>query len=115
MYSLKISLKAKKTVENYVITYRDAFLDLYTDTGLWYAETIIKEQYLIGADTLRAVLHESISKRLQADTILGYSYNEKEDIYLVTTSVGKRRVFLEYTENAKQKTRVLKDISIVRK
>ncbi len=47
MYKLKISSQAKRVIERYIIAYRDAFIDLYTDTGLGHAELIIQEQYIL--------------------------------------------------------------------
>lgn len=115
MYSLKISPKAKRVIESYIIAYRDAFLELYTDTWLGYAETIIHEQYILGAETLRNTLYVAIGDTLKAENILGYSYNQDGDTYIVTTSIGSRRVFLEYRQDTENQTRVLQDISIVRK
>lgn len=115
MYSLKISLRAKKVIESYIIAYRDAFLELYTDTGLWYAELIIQEQYILWAETLRSMLYVAIKNTLKPEIILGYSYNQTDDIYLVTTSIGSRRIFLEYTQDTDNQIRILQNISIVRK
>ncbi len=70
MYNIKISENAQKTIESYIIAYRDAFIDLYTDTGLGYAEEIICQQYFLGADTLRISLYLAIREALCPDTIL---------------------------------------------
>jgi hypothetical protein len=115
MYNLKISPRAKRVIESYIIAYRDSFIELYTDTGLGYAETIIQEQYILGAETLRNTLYIAIGNTLKAENILGYSYNQFANTYMVTMSIGSRRVFLEYTQDEENQTRVLQDIAIVRK
>jgi len=115
MYRLNISPKAKRAVESYIIAYRDSFIELYTDTWLGYPETIIQEQYILGAETLRKTLYLAIGNTLKPDTILGYSYNQDADTYIVTTSIGTRRAFLEYTQDAHNQIRTLQDVSIVRR
>ena len=52
---------------------------------------------------------------LERSTILGYSHNPDTKIYTVTTSIGTRRLFIEYREYPDEKIRVVTDVQIIRK
>lgn len=115
MYKIEINPTAQNRIEWFILRYRDAFLDLYDDTGLWDAEIIIKEQYIKWADILRISLHNAIKSCLSPNKILGYSHNPTNNIYQITTSLGSRRLFLSYKEIQESQTRIITDIEILRK
>ena len=88
---------------------------LYSDTWLGDAEEVIRKQYIDAANLLNVTLHRTIKEFLERDTILGYSHNPEWKIYTITTSIGTRRLFIEYREYAEEKIRVVMDVQIIRK
>ncbi len=115
MYKIEISPIAQKRIEWLILWYRDAFINLYDDTGLWDAEIVIKEQYIKWADILRISLYDAIKNSLSLEKLFGYSYNATEDIYQITTVLGSRRLFLSYKEEKEPKIRIITNIEIFRK
>ncbi len=88
---------------------------LYSDTGLGDAEEIIRKQYIDSANILNTTLHRAIKEFLKNEVMLGYSYNPETKIYTITTSIGTRRIFIEYREYSGEKIRVITDVQIIRK
>ena len=115
MYHIKIGRTPRTKIERYIDAYRSAFLELYDDTWLGYAEDIIKEQYIQNADLLRKVLYETIAHALSQEKIVGFSYSMETEVFLVTVPVERRRIFLSFREDRTTQTRILVDIEIVRK
>lgn len=115
MIHIYFSEKAEQRIYRYIDTYRAAYLTLYDDTWLWEAETIIKQWYIQNADILEESLYAVIVKRLEQDTVLGYSLDPNGDLYYVTARLWSRRVYLTYTEDRENQQRVVKDIEIWRK
>ncbi|MDD2917000.1 MAG: hypothetical protein PHH70_04115 [Candidatus Gracilibacteria bacterium] len=90
-------------------------MSLYDDTGLGDAETIIKEQYINGANVLRISLYDAIKNILFSEKVLGYSYDSIDEIYKITTTIESRRLFLSYKEIQESQIRIITDIEILRR
>jgi hypothetical protein len=73
MYDVVFDERVYQKIENYISAYRSRYLELYDDTGLGYAEDIIKSQYIINADLLASTLVDGIYGVMHDREILGYS------------------------------------------
>ena len=114
MYSVVFDEKIYQKIEKYISTYRSRYLELYDDTGLGYAEDIIKSQYITNADILTDAFVDSIYDVMHGREILGYSI--ANDMTRVTTiSIGSRRLFITYVEDADNMTRSVVDMEIYRR
>ncbi len=89
--------------------------NLYDDTGLGSAEILIKEQYKESYQILHDNIYTWIERILWWQEILGYSQNNNQKTYTVTSSIGTRRLFIEYREYSEEKIRVVMDVQIIRK
>ncbi len=115
MWEVQISDRARLTIETHADLLWRYYDDLFTDTGMWATEKIIKSQYKESADILRDGIYDTLFLILEKDTILGYSHNPEWESYTITTSIGTRRLFIEYREYAEEKIRVVMDVQIIRK
>jgi sugar diacid utilization regulator len=115
MYHIKLSQKVRTKIEKYIKSYRDAFLTLYDDTWLGYAEDLIKQQYIQNAEILRKTLYEAIVSALSQDALYWSAYIADTQTFVITVSLERRRLFLSYRENNTTSTRILVDLEIVRK
>ena len=115
MWKVQISHQAKISIESHVDTLWRYYDNLFSDTGMWAVEEIIKSQYRESATILRDGVYDTVFVMLERSTILGYSHNPDTKIYTVTTSIGTRRLFIEYREYPDEKIRVVTDVQIIRK
>lgn len=114
MYTVTFGEKVYQKIYRYIDMYRAKYLELYHDTGLWYAEEIIKNQYIVNADMLTDVFVDGIYDIMHEREVLWYSTNP--DMSRVTTiSLGSRRLFITYLENSLNMKREVIDIEIYRK
>lgn len=114
MYTVIFEERVYQKIYRYIDVYRMKYLELYNDTGLWYAEDIIKSQYIVNADMLTDAFVDGIYDTMHEREILWYSTNW--DMSRITTiSLGSRRLFITYRENNQNMTREVMDIEIYRK
>ncbi len=114
MYSVVFEEKIYQKIEKYIGSYRSRYLELYDDTGLGYAEDIIKSQYIISADILTDAFVDGIYDVMYSREILGHSV--ANDMTRITTvSIGSRRLFITYIEDTTTMTRNVLDMEIYRR
>ncbi len=114
MYSVVFDEKIYQKIEKYISVYRSKYLELYHDTGLGYAEDIIKSQYIINADILTDAFVDGIYDMMYAREVIWYSI--ATDMTRITTiSIGSRRLFITYMEDDTRMTRTILDIDIFRR
>ena len=73
MYNIVYLPESLLSIERYIIAYRDYFLEIYSDTGIW-SETEIKEQYILMSDARHEEILSLIEERLTADSVIGQSH-----------------------------------------
>lgn len=115
MYRVLISETSQSKIDDYSNYLWEYYDRLFDDTGLGYAEDIIKKQYKQSTDILRNNIYNSIENTLSLDTPYGYSFDSIEQIYTITIPIGTRRMFIRYKEYIDSHTRLVIDISIIRK
>jgi hypothetical protein len=104
------------TVHESIVTYTDKYLsylsDPFVDTGIW-SESIIREQYVRSAKTLYDNLQDGIISRLEKN-ILPYEWiDEVTGLKRSCIFIGKRALFLEYTEDPHEKVRYISYVRII--
>lgn len=115
MWKIQISDKARLRIENHADALWKYYDNLFTDTGMGVAEDIIKSQYKESSNILRDGIYDRLVVVLEREQILGYSYNSESQVYTITTSVGTRRLFIEYKEYNEENIRVVLDVQILQK
>jgi hypothetical protein len=70
MYSVVFDEQVYEKIEDYIGAYRAKYLEFYNDTGLGYAEDIIKSQYITNADTLTDAFVDGIYHLMNTRDIL---------------------------------------------
>jgi hypothetical protein len=113
MYSVQISTHVEQRITRYVEAYRDIFVELYTDTGLWYAEEVIKDEYRKNAKLLKDGILSAINQSMKQE-IVWYT-PLSEDMRETSIRLGARRIQLTYEEEAVWQIRYIMDIEILRK
>jgi len=115
MYRVLISEASQNKIDDYSNYLWEYYDRLFDDTGLGYAEDIIKKQYKQSTDILRDNIYDSIENTLSLDTLYGYSFDSIEQVYTITLPIWTRRLFIRYKEYPETHTRLVIDISIIRK
>ncbi|MDQ7022979.1 MAG: hypothetical protein Q9M97_05620 [Candidatus Gracilibacteria bacterium] len=98
-------------IENFILIYRNAFLVLFSDTGI-YDEEIIIQNYIDSSNNFHKEILNDIDEKLSLDEISGYKVlnKNKKGIYFKLISY---LVFIEYIE--KDNLRIIKDIEFNKK
>ncbi|MDQ7009936.1 MAG: hypothetical protein Q9M94_06600 [Candidatus Gracilibacteria bacterium] len=98
-------------IENFILIYRNAFLVLFSDTGI-YDEEIIIQNYIDSSNNFHKEILNDIDEKLSLDEIFGYKVlnKNKKGIYFKLISY---LVFIEYIE--KDNLRIIKDIEFNKK
>ncbi len=112
-YKIFITPHVTEKVDLYTLAIRSYYIALYTDTGLWEAEEIIKSQYIEWADALNHSILNSI-REIFHQNIVPYS-ELKSWQREASFRMGNRRIFLTYEEDTENMTRYITDIEILRK
>ena len=104
--------KAIAEIQNFIRASEEAFFELFRDSGIW-AEHIIIQSYLATTTELKKRLFEEIQIRLSKKLVFGRrnlgTLNE------LVFHVGSRLIIIYYSENLKQKIRIVESVGIDRK
>ena len=110
MRSVRFTSTAVSQLARYIQLYRDAYWELFRDTGIW-SEDSIRAQYENLANALFDQILHAIKRRLSVKIVLGRkSAGLKQEIILY---VSHRVVIVHYTENKNE--RIVELIHIKRK
>lgn len=110
---LRFKESANVELESFIDRYRQAFRELYSDTGLWNENAIIAG-YEESAWILYYAIRSSITDHLTRRTIMGRKRAAK-NWYEVHISVENRHVIALYSEDKRGNTRWVESVSIGRK
>lgn len=112
MWHLRIESSADDDLVKYFTLYRDYFIDMFTDTGLWNESEICAGYEALGFDIIRNI-RAWIEERLWVDTVLGWKQSEKGKTVILVAN--KRFVRVTYQEDSFTKTRSVIHLEIWRK
>ncbi len=112
MLKLRFRSRALLELKSFVRHYEEAFYELYKDTGIWSEELII-QTYQESAKNLYSQILEEIENKLGRKRVLGYK--TLGIISELDFCVGDRLVIVYYSDDPKNKTRLIESISIDRK
>ena len=93
--------------------YRDIFVELYTDTGLWYAEEIIKGEYRKNAKILKNSILSAMDHSMKQEIV--WYIPLSGDMRETSIRLGARRIQLTYEEDPIAQIRYIMDIEILRR
>lgn len=111
MYSVILSKKVQEKIYEFIKSYKNSFLKLFTDTWIFY-EDKIRESYV------------DSSKKFQREIYIGINEKLKEDIiwkkietswYSCMFTVWNYRLKVIYSENREEKLRIIEDVEFNKK
>jgi len=70
MRQIFLLAKPKQVIDSYIDAYRNFYMSIYTDTGIWDEERIL-ESYRSEARMRKTEIVELLRKKLSVDTVLG--------------------------------------------
>lgn len=95
----------------YIDLYREYFLDIFDDTGIW-SEELIRNRYIQASDDLQADIRDTIVRGLSMDIVWHTVIDEEIKSTIFRT--GKRNIVIEYSEDTESHTRYVWFIRIHR-
>lgn len=114
MYKIYYSSRARQILEWYFSSFKQYYITLYSDTGI-FSEDTIRTQYISTADSLFAIIDTHIMKKLQGDIVF---WRKITDIslnqYTLITSIQNRTLIIDYTEDISTETRIITGLRIFR-
>lgn len=113
MYSVIIEAHILEKIRTYADILLDGYLLRFSDTGMWEAEAIIKDNYIQAAYLLVDSIYDNISKVMPHE-ILPYTALA-DGVRETSIRLGARRLFIQYEEDASNMTRYITDIEIIRR
>lgn len=112
MWKLCIESSADDDLVKYFSLYRDYFIDMFSDTGLWNEDEICAGYEALGYDIIRNI-RVWIEERLWSDIVLGYKQWEQGRTVIILAN--KRYVRITYREDDFEKIRSVVHLEIWRK
>lgn len=70
MLKVVYSQEALDTLASYISSYREYFLEIYSDTGIW-SESIIREGFILLSDARHEEIFCAIESRLSQKLVIG--------------------------------------------
>ncbi len=96
----------------FIVHYKDSFVDLYSDSGIWSENEII-ENYRKNAEGLYARIYETIMAKLSSRQVLGRIAVGKSS--QLNFYVGSRLIMVIFSEGKEDNARWVESIFINRK
>ena len=112
MIKLRFKSQALSELKSFIRHYEEAFYELYRDTGIW-SEDLIIQTYQESARKLYLQILQEIENKLGKRQVLGrksFGLWQELDFY-----VGNRLIIVYYSQDLKNKARLIESIAIDRK
>ncbi len=113
MYEIIYSIKAENRIKFFINSYKNIFLDSYTDTWLFY-EDLIRKNFINNSEKFYNEIIDSIENIISNQKLLWYKIL-KNNNFQIKIDVWNFRLFIEFSENIENKIRFIKDIEINKK
>lgn len=109
MLKVVFSELAQLSIKEFVSFYKEAYFELYKDSGIW-SEDLIVNQYIQSAMVQSAKIIDDIHDKLSIKSVLG---RKKHEIYFeVNFYCNDRLIVVYYRDDIKLKTRFVEFIGI---
>ena len=113
MYWLIYRKKPENDIKLFIKSYKNIFLNTFTDTGLFY-EDIIRNNYIENSEKFYNEIIDNIDICLQENKILWYSVLKNKNMQIIII-IWAFRLFVEYSEKLNKKTRYVENIEFHKK
>ena len=112
MIKLRFKPQALSELKSFIRHYEEAFYELYRDTGIW-SEDLILQTYQESARKLYLQILQEIENKLGKKQVLG---NKSLGLWQeLNFFIGDRLIIIYYSQNLKDKVRLIESIAIDRK
>ena len=112
MLKLRFKSQALSGLKSFIRNYEEAFYELYKDTGIW-SEDLIIQIYEENARKLYLQILQEIENKLDKKQVLGHkSLGSWQELNFY---VGNRLIIVYYSQDLKNKARLIESIAIDRK
>lgn len=112
MFSVKWQKAALEGIRIFSERYEECFVSLFHDSGIW-CESVIIEKYRFAGKELNRNFVDEIAQRLKEDIVLGRK--KRTEWFEIGFRVDHRFLKVNYTENEKEKQRIIEWVSINQK
>ncbi len=112
MLEIRFTEKAITEIEVFIRNYRESFLHLYSDSGIW-SEQAIRNMYVKSADELRKEIIGGILGKLNKNKVLGRK--EQDTMTEIDFYIGSRLIVTIFSDKHELDERWVESISIDRK
>lgn len=113
MYEIIYKIKSENSIKSFIKTYKNIFLNSYTDTGLFY-EDLIRQNYINNSEKFYNEIIDSIDNFLLDEKIFWYKILDNKNIQIMIV-VWNFRLFVEFSENIEKNIRFVENIEIFKK
>ena len=113
MFNIKYSQEAYENLDNFINSYKNVFIKLYTDTWI-DDEKIIIQNYIALWNALYTKIKGKIIHILTPDIVLWFSKKGNIEKYCIT-QIDNIRIFIHYTENVNKKERNIEKLEFHKK
>ena len=113
MYEIIYWIEAENRIKSFIKSYKNIFLDTYIDTGLFY-EDLIRQNYINNSEKFYNEIIDNIDNLLVNEKIFWYKILDNKNLQIIIVA-WNFRLFVEYSENLKEKIRFIEKIKFYRK
>ena len=113
MYTVVISKKWHFVIHDFIIRYKNFFLDTFTDTWI-FSEDIIRNEYIKKSIIFKDNIYNKINDILSYEKVFWYSLLDNWNLE-TTFIVWNYRLFVEYREDSKNFLRTVENIRFFNK
>lgn len=111
MFNVVFSELVHKTIHNFIDSYKESFLKLFSDTWIYYEEQI-KNSYIETSNKFQREIYSSIEKQLKLEIIWKKVNNNWFRCLVLSWNY---KIFTYFQEDEKTKTRFINNIEIYKK
>jgi len=113
MYALIYQLKAENKIKWFIKFYKNIFINMFFDTGLFYEDIIVRNYIEISEKFYNEII-DSIDLFFEEEKIFWYKKLENKN-FQVSLIVENFRLFIEYSEDNQDKIRFIENIEFHKK
>lgn len=113
MFKIYYSKEVKSKIKLFIDSYRNKYLETFTDTGLFY-ENLIRDNYINNSKEFKKEIFDSIDDNFTDNNIL-WKTILSSNTFRNTIIVWNYRLFIKYFEKWDEKVRLIEDIEFHKK
>ena len=113
MYKVIYKIKAENKIKSFIKSYKNIFLETYTDTGLFY-EDLIRQNYINNSEKFYNEIIDKIDSLFVEEKIFWYKILDNGKLQIIIV-VWNFKLFVEFSENLEEKARFVENIDFYKK